>query len=82
MSLFIINKRLKRGQYSDIKELASDLFLIFDNAHLYNLDSSPIYRAAESLRNLTQTFITDFTIVNASHFTNLDFSTLGQNSQK
>ena len=53
MSLFMINKKLKRQNYDSVQELISDLLLIFDNARSYNMEDSPIYRAAEELRKLT-----------------------------
>lgn len=53
MSLFMINKKLKRQNYDSVQELVSDLLLIFDNARSYNMEDSPIYRAAEELRKLT-----------------------------
>ncbi|CAI2310230.1 unnamed protein product [Caenorhabditis sp. 36 PRJEB53466] len=52
VSLFMINKRLKNGQY-DIKSLVADLMQMYSNAFEYNLEASDVYIAAEKLKNLT-----------------------------
>lgn len=54
VSLFMINKRLKSGQY-DIKTLVADLMQMYQNAFEYNLESSEVYIAADKLKNLTLT---------------------------
>ncbi|UMM10116.1 hypothetical protein L5515_000033 [Caenorhabditis briggsae] len=52
VSLFMINKRLKNGQY-DFKTLIADLMTMYSNAFEYNLESSDVCIAAQKLRNLT-----------------------------
>ncbi|PIC49976.1 hypothetical protein B9Z55_000106 [Caenorhabditis nigoni] len=52
VSLFMINKRLKNGQY-DFKTLIADLMTMYANAFEYNLESSDVCIAAQKLRNLT-----------------------------
>lgn len=54
MSLFVVNKKLKRGEYKKLSELEHDLLLIFDNARSYNLESSDIYSAAIKLDKLVR----------------------------
>lgn len=49
----MINKKLKRCQYSNLDQLVNDLLLIFANACSYNIEESDIFEAAIRLRNLT-----------------------------
>uniref|UniRef100_A0A7E4ZZ93 Bromo domain-containing protein n=1 Tax=Panagrellus redivivus TaxID=6233 RepID=A0A7E4ZZ93_PANRE len=51
MSLFVINKRLKQGFYTDIQQLVNDLLLICFNARCYNLETSQFHRSAVDLEN-------------------------------
>uniref|UniRef100_A0A183C7G4 Bromo domain-containing protein n=1 Tax=Globodera pallida TaxID=36090 RepID=A0A183C7G4_GLOPA len=58
MSLYMINKKLKRDQYGtgaqqQLHGLVQDLLLVFDNACSYNIEESGIYEAAQRLRKLT-----------------------------
>lgn len=55
MSLFLINKKLKRGEYASLKALMSDIYLIFDNARSYNIEKSNIYEAAVRLTKIATT---------------------------
>lgn len=52
VSIFMINKRLKNGQY-DFKTLVGDFMTMYANAFEYNLESSDVCVAAQKLRNLT-----------------------------
>ncbi|CAJ0961485.1 unnamed protein product, partial [Mesorhabditis belari] len=52
MSLFMINKKLKRGEYQNFVDFLNEMLLIFDNACSYNLDGSEIYNKAKHLRKL------------------------------
>lgn len=46
MSLFLINKKLKRNQYESLAQLADDLNTMFNNARSYNIEGSDIYENA------------------------------------
>lgn len=52
VSIFMINKRLKNGQY-DFKTLVTDLMTMYSNAFEYNLESSDVCVSAKKLRDLT-----------------------------
>ncbi|VDK79899.1 unnamed protein product [Litomosoides sigmodontis] len=54
MSLFMINKKLKRDEYDTLEELLKDIVLIFENAKAYNVEGSDIYEAAEKLERLAK----------------------------
>ncbi|KAL7077171.1 hypothetical protein ACQ4LE_004109 [Meloidogyne hapla] len=53
LSLYMINKMLKRGHYANLDALVQDLLLMFDNAMSYNIEESGIYQAAVRCRHLT-----------------------------
>jgi protein polybromo-1 len=53
MSLFMINKKLKQGEFADLKALVESLLLVFRNARSYNIEESDIYKAAMQLEKLT-----------------------------
>ncbi|PIO62206.1 Bromodomain protein [Teladorsagia circumcincta] len=53
MSLFMINKKLKRNDYKTFEELFKDFMQVFENACEYNMESSDIFIAAQKLQNLT-----------------------------
>lgn len=44
MDLGTIEKKLKKGDYSDPWEYVDDVWLMFDNAWLYNRKTSRVYR--------------------------------------
>lgn len=52
MSIFVINKKLKREQYKNFDELVSDFLLVFRNACSYNVEDSDIYIAAKRFEKL------------------------------
>ena len=52
MSLFVVNKKLKRGDYASLANLLADLRLIFENARSYNIEGSEIHDAAVKLEKL------------------------------
>ncbi|VDM46535.1 unnamed protein product [Toxocara canis] len=52
ISLFMINKRLKRGEYESLSALLEDITLVFENAQSYNLEGSEIYDAAVKLQKI------------------------------
>lgn len=54
MSLFMINKKLKRGEYLTFDQLLKDILLVFENAKSYNVEGSDIYEAATKLENLAK----------------------------
>lgn len=54
MSLFMINKKLKRGEYRTLEELLNDIVLVFENAKSYNVEGSVIYEAAAKLERLAR----------------------------
>ncbi|KAK6728994.1 hypothetical protein RB195_006197 [Necator americanus] len=53
MSLFMINKKLKRNGYQAFEDLFKDFIQVFENACEYNMESSDIFIAAQKLQNLT-----------------------------
>uniref|UniRef100_A0A914LDF9 Bromo domain-containing protein n=3 Tax=Meloidogyne TaxID=189290 RepID=A0A914LDF9_MELIC len=53
LSLYMINKLLKRSHYANLDALVKDLLLMFDNAMNYNIEESGIYQAAVRFRHLT-----------------------------
>ncbi|KAJ1355467.1 Protein polybromo-1 [Parelaphostrongylus tenuis] len=52
MSLFMINRKLKRNGYTAFEELFKDFIQIFENACEYNMETSDIFIAAQKLQNL------------------------------
>lgn len=54
MSLFMINKKLKRDEYHTLEELLKDIVLVFENAKAYNVEGSDIYEAAAKLERLAK----------------------------
>ncbi|MFH4974813.1 hypothetical protein AB6A40_001522 [Gnathostoma spinigerum] len=52
MSLFMINRKLKRGDYGSFDALLSDVLLVFANARSYNIEGSDIHNAAVKLEQL------------------------------
>lgn len=52
MSIFLINKKLKRDQYKNFEDLVSDFLLVFRNACSYNVEDSDIYIAAKRFEKL------------------------------
>ncbi|VDO49938.1 unnamed protein product [Onchocerca flexuosa] len=54
MSLFMINKKLKRDGYRTLDELLKDILLVFENAKTYNVEGSDIYEAAVKLERLAK----------------------------
>lgn len=54
MSLFMINKRIKRGEYQGIDNLVQDMCLMFENAKSYNIETSDIYKAAATLERMVR----------------------------
>uniref|UniRef100_A0AC35TZZ5 Protein polybromo-1 n=1 Tax=Rhabditophanes sp. KR3021 TaxID=114890 RepID=A0AC35TZZ5_9BILA len=54
MSLYKINKKLKGNKYKAVPEIATDMFLIAQNAKSYNEDKSTIYKDADALVKLVK----------------------------
>ncbi|VDM97588.1 unnamed protein product [Thelazia callipaeda] len=54
MSLFMINKKLKRNDYGTFEEFLRDVLLVFSNAKSYNVEGSDIYEAAVKLERLAK----------------------------
>jgi hypothetical protein len=52
MDLFTVKNKFDRGLYSNQRELASDIRLIFTNAMTYNLPGSKVYNHAKSLSDV------------------------------
>lgn len=50
MDLSTIHKKLTSGQYSDPWEYVDDVWLMFDNAWLYNRKTSRVYRYCTKVR--------------------------------
>lgn len=53
ISLYMINKQLKRGDIKDLESLVKLIIQMFNNARLYNIERSEIYKAADKLELLT-----------------------------
>lgn len=53
VSLYMINKQLKRGDFKTLESLVKLLFQMFSNARSYNIERSEIYKAANKLELLT-----------------------------
>lgn len=51
MDLSTIKRKLDTGQYSDPWEYVDDVWLMFDNAWLYNRKTSRVYRYCTKVRN-------------------------------
>uniref|UniRef100_A0A0K0DFJ5 Bromo domain-containing protein n=1 Tax=Angiostrongylus cantonensis TaxID=6313 RepID=A0A0K0DFJ5_ANGCA len=52
VSLFMINRKLKRNGYKTFDELLKDFIQMFENACEYNMETSDIFIAAQKLQNL------------------------------
>ena len=50
MYLDLVSYKLRNNEYCNIKEFIDDMFLIFNNAMLFNRDGSKIYEFAKSLK--------------------------------
>jgi E1A/CREB-binding protein len=51
MDLGTIEKKLKKGEYSDPWEYVDDVWMMFDNAWLYNRKTSRVYRYCTKVMN-------------------------------
>lgn len=56
MDLGTIEKKLKNGEYSDPWEYVDDVWLMFDNAWLYNRKTSRVYRYCTKVSHITSQF--------------------------
>ena len=50
IDLNIVSKKLKNNEYQNVKSFIDDVFLIFNNAMLFNKENSKIYKYAKSLK--------------------------------
>ncbi len=50
MDLELVTKKLKLKEYTNVQEFINDIFLIFNNAMLFNKENSKIYDFAKSLK--------------------------------
>nr|CAD7398151.1 unnamed protein product [Timema cristinae] len=55
VSLFQIKKKLKRGDYGTVSEVAGDMNIMFENAKKYNRADSKLYKDAVKLQKVMQT---------------------------
>lgn len=62
MDLGTIEKKLRKGEYSDPWEYVDDVWLMFDNAWLYNRKTSRVYRYCTKVRKV-QTKITQDDVI-------------------
>lgn len=53
MDLGTIEKKLRKGEYSDPWEYVDDVWLMFDNAWVYNRKTSRVYRYCTKVRQLS-----------------------------
>lgn len=53
ISLYMVNKKLKRGDYPNVEPVFKDLMLMYENACEYNMPNSDIYTAAKKLEYIT-----------------------------
>jgi len=51
MALDTIKRKYKRKKYQTVDQAMNDMDLMFDNAKEYNIEESPIYKAAVQLQN-------------------------------
>lgn len=56
MDLGTIEKKLRKGEYSDPWEYVDDVWLMFDNAWIYNRKTSRVYRYCTKVRYLNLIF--------------------------
>ncbi|KAL1139328.1 hypothetical protein AAG570_006314 [Ranatra chinensis] len=54
MSLFQIGKKLQKGHYGTVSEVAGDMNIMFENAKKYNRPDSKLYKDAVKLQKLMQ----------------------------
>ncbi len=50
IDLSIVSKKLKNNEYQNVNSFIEDIFLIFNNAMLFNKENSKIYKYAKSLK--------------------------------
>ena len=50
IDLSIVSNKLKNNEYQNVKSFIEDVFLIFNNAMLFNKEDSKIYKFAKSLK--------------------------------
>jgi hypothetical protein len=55
MSIFTVQEKLDRGEYSNPAEFLSDMRLIWSNAKIYNHQAHPIYKTADVLAERFET---------------------------
>lgn len=56
MDLSTIRTKLSTGQYKNSWEFIDDVWLMFDNAHLYNKKSTRVYKYCSKVANLNPYF--------------------------
>ncbi|OXU25338.1 hypothetical protein TSAR_015577 [Trichomalopsis sarcophagae] len=54
ISLLQIRKKIKRGEYGTVSEVAGDMNLVFENAKKYNVHNSRLYKFAVKLQKVMQ----------------------------
>ena len=64
MDLGTIGKNLKNGKYLYVQEAIDDLFKVWTNCKIYNMEGSDIYRMAESLEKTSKKLIEKYYKVN------------------
>jgi len=52
MDLSLIKRKLDTGQYTDPWQYVEDVYLMFDNAWLYNRKSSKVHKNCSKVRHL------------------------------
>ena len=65
MDLSTIKRKLDTGQYADPWEYVDDVWLMFDNAWLYNRKTSRVYKYCSNVSgNLrSPTYLTQYSII-------------------
>lgn len=54
MDLGTVNKKLKNNKYVYVQDAIDDIFRIWTNCKIYNMEGSDIYRMAESLEKISK----------------------------
>ncbi|XP_058792072.1 protein polybromo-1 isoform X2 [Phymastichus coffea] len=54
ISLLQIRKKIKRGDYGTVSEVAGDMNIVFENAKKYNIHTSRLYKFAVKLQKVMQ----------------------------
>lgn len=63
MDLTTIKDKLTMGEYADPWKFCEDIWLMFDNAWLYNRKNSKVYKYCNKLRDVFVEAVRSYTII-------------------